>query len=93
MKYSNIISTVAKELDLSEELVSKTYDAYWKYIRENIQNLPLKEELSQEEFNKLKTNFNIPSIGKLSCTYNRYLGVKQRYKRFKSLQDVYNKEN
>ena len=36
--------------------------------------------LSEEEFNKLKTNFNIVSLGKLSCTYDRYKRIKLREK-------------
>ena len=36
MKHSDIVNKVAKELNLSEELVSRTYDAYWKFIRESI---------------------------------------------------------
>jgi hypothetical protein len=69
MKHSEIIKKVAEELNLPEELVSRTYDAYWKFIRETISSLPLKNDLSKEQFDSLKTNFNIPSIGKLSCKY------------------------
>lgn len=93
MSYKDIIIKVANELDLPEELVNRTYISYWKYIRETIQELPLKDNLTQEEFNAMKTNFNIPSIGKLSCNWNRYSGVKKKFERFKSLKDVYNKES
>lgn len=93
MKYQDIVRNVALELNLPEDLVSRTYDSYWKYIRENIQQLPLKEDLSEEEFNVLKTNFNIPSLGKLSCTYPRYVGVKKQFKKFKELKDVHNKKS
>lgn len=90
MKYQDIVKIVAKELNLSEELVSRTYDSYWKYIRETISSLPLKDDLSRESFDSLKTNFNIPSIGKLSCTYKRYVGVKKQFEKFKNLNNVYN---
>lgn len=93
MKYQDIVRNVALELNLPEDLVSRTYDSYWKYIRESIQQLPLKEDLSEEEFNVLKTNFNIPSLGKLSCTYPRYVGVKKQFKKFKELKDVHNKKS
>ena len=90
MKHSEIINKVAEELNLPEELVSRTYDAYWKFIRETISSLPLKNDLSKEQFDNLKTNFNIPSIGKLSCRYQRYLGVKKQFEKFKDLKNVYN---
>ena len=93
MKHSDIVNKVAKELNLSEELVSRTYDAYWKFIRESISELPLKEDLSKDTFDIFKTNFNIPSIGKLSCNYQRYIGVKKQFKKFKDLKNVYNKED
>lgn len=37
MKYQDIVRNVALELNLPEDLVSRTYDSYWKYIRESIQ--------------------------------------------------------
>lgn len=79
MKYSNIISTVSKELNLSEGVVENTYKAYWNFIRDTIERLPLKTELTQSEYNKLRTNINIPSLGKLNCTYNRYIGIRNRF--------------
>lgn len=93
MSYQDIIANVAKELELPESVVNRTYISYWKYIRETIQNLPLKEEISQDDFNELQTNFNIPSIGKLSCTWNRYNRVKKQFEKFKKLKDVHYKES
>ena len=79
MKYSDIISKVSKELNLPRELVENAYKAYWIFIRDTIEELPLKTELTQKEYNKLKTNINIPSLGKLHCTYNRYIGIRNRF--------------
>ena len=79
MKYSDIISKVSEELNLPRELVEKTYKAYWIFIRDTIEKLPLKTELTQIEYGNLRTNINIPSLGKLNCTYNRYIGIKSRF--------------
>lgn len=87
MNYNEIIHKVAKDNNLSIELVDKTYKAFWLFIKETIKKLPLKEDLTEEEFNKLRTNFNIPSIGKLSCTYRRYLGVKEKFKHIQKLKN------
>ena len=74
----NLYKKVAEEMNIPVEVVEYAYKSYWKFIRETIQELPLKEDLSEEEFAKLKTNFNIVSIGKLSCTYDRYLRKKKQ---------------
>ena len=89
MTYLSILNKVSDELGLPVEVVRATYESYWKFIRETIQALPLKEDLSEEKFSKLRTNFNIPSIGKLSCTYKRYTGLKKQYERYKKLRDDY----
>ena len=39
----------------------------------------LNTELSQLEYGNLRTNINIPSLGKLNCTYNRYIGIRNRF--------------
>lgn len=91
--YSDIFKQVSEELNLPLEVVKLAYKSQWGFIRESIKALPLKQNLSEEEFNKLRTNFNVPSIGKLSCTYKRYQGVKKQFKVFKELQNVQNKSN
>ena len=79
MRFKDIINKVSEELDLPKDLVENTYKAYWNFIKGTIEELPLKTELTQKEYNKLKTNINIPSLGKLHCTYNRYIGIRNRF--------------
>lgn len=87
MTYTEAIQYVSIELGIPPEVVKKAYESHWEFIRKSIQSLPLKEDLSEEEFRKLKTNFNIPSIGKLNCTYDRYVGVKKHYEYIKKLRN------
>lgn len=75
----NIILSVSKDLGISPDVVEKVYRAYWLYIKTTIEALPLKEDLTEEEFSKLRTNFNIGSLGKLFVTYKHYVGVKKRF--------------
>lgn len=77
-----IISDVAQKTGLPEKLIEDTYKAYWKYIKDSIESLPLKENLSREDFSKLRTNFNIPSLGKLVCTFDKYKKLKYYYKKY-----------
>lgn len=78
MIYSSIFDKVSKELNIPIEVINKAYRSYWEFIRQTIQSLPLKEDISEEEFNQLRTNFNLPSLGKLSCTLSDLKGVKKR---------------
>ena len=86
MNYKDSVIKVAKELNLSEEFVDKVYKSYWITIREYMASLPLKDELTEEEFNKLRPNINIPSIGKLYVTYDRYKNKKKQFKIIKELK-------
>lgn len=86
MTYEEIIGKVSKELNLPDEVVDKTYKSFWICIRQNIQALPLKNINSEEDFNTLRTNFNIPSLGKLNCTYSKMVGVKNKFKYIKQLK-------
>ena len=80
MSYQEILKEVSIELDIPVEVIKEAYESYWLFIRQSIAALPLKQDLSIDDFNKLKSNFNIPSLGKLSCTYDRMVGVKERFK-------------
>lgn len=82
-----IISDVAKNTGLPEKLIESTYKAYWKYIKDSIENLPLKEYLSKEEFSKMRTNFNIPSLGKLVCTFDTYKRRKDYYRKYEETKE------
>ena len=79
MTYDEVIGEVSKSLGVSKKLVDRTYRAYWRAIREHIISLPLKEDLSDEEFLKLQPNVNIPSIGKLYVTLDRYKKIKKMH--------------
>ena len=68
MKYSDIISKVSEELNIPRKLVENTYKAYWNFIRVTIEELPLKTELTQLEYGNLRTNINIPSLGKFNSS-------------------------
>lgn len=87
MKYPDIVNLVSNELNIPKEVVDLAYKSYWKFIKQTIQALPLKEDINEEDFAKLKTNFNIPSLGKLTCTYDRMLGMKKRFKFIKQIRE------
>lgn len=90
MTYEEIIARVAEEIGLPTKLVQKTYTSYWRAVREYIASLPLKDGLSDEEFDNLRVNINIPSLGKFYLTKERYKAMMEKHKRFVELK---NKKN
>ena len=77
MTYDDMVSEVSKSTGLSKTFVNKVYRAYWRAVREYIKALPLKDDLSEEEFLKVRPNVNIPSIGKLYVSLDRYKKLKK----------------
>ena len=57
-----IYKKVAEELGIPQSTVEDVYNAYWQFIKDTIEKLPLKEVNTDEEFSRLRTNFNIPFI-------------------------------
>lgn len=67
---------------MPEKVVQDTYKAYWKFIRETIEKLPLKD-VDENMFNTLRTNFNLPYIGKLYCNLECWKGATNKDKYYK----------
>lgn len=93
MTFNEIIQKVSEDTGLSKTLVERTYRAYWRAVKEHIASLPLKENLSDEEFLKLRPNVNIPSLGKLHVTLDRYHALRRVGERIRELQNLKEKEN
>lgn len=87
MTNEEIIQKVSEETGLPQKLVDRTYKAYWRAVREHIALLPLKDNLTDEEFGKLQPNINIPSIGKLHVTLDRYKRMKTLNKKLNEIRE------
>ena len=74
------IKRLSEELNLPQDVIIKSYRAYWMFIRHTIGELPLKEDMDEETFSRLRPNFNIPNLGKLVCTYERYSRLKKKHR-------------
>lgn len=79
----DIYKNISEELGISEEVVEYAYKSFWDFIKSTITSLPLSEDLTDEQFDSLRTNFNIPSLGKLACTKDKYLKIR-RLKEYKN---------
>lgn len=93
MTYKEIVAEVSRETGCSKTFVDKVYKAYWMTIRNYIKSLPLKEDLTDEEFMQLRPNVNIPSLGKLNVTLDRYRRMKKKCKIATELKEKKDAEN
>ena len=73
----DIVTKAAKLLGLPTDYVWEVYKTYWAFVRNYISNLELKENITKEEFSKLKTSINIPSLGKFYIDWD-YLQAKKK---------------
>ena len=65
------VDAVAQKLNIPKSVATVAYRNYWMFIKETIGNLPDLSSVSEQEFNQLKVNFNIPRLGKLTTNYGK----------------------
>ncbi len=83
---------IADDLKLPREVVHKAYHAYWAYIRNVVSSIPFKEGIADSDYDTYKTSVNIPSLGKLFCTLDRYHKMKDRYELLNKITDEYKED-
>lgn len=87
MNWNDVFKEVALSTGLPQKTVERIYKSYWWFIREHISSLPLNDISTEDEFNKLRTNFTLPALGKLCCTYDRFTRVRKNYNYLNELHD------
>lgn len=80
-----IYKKIAEELNLDIEVVKAAYQSQWLFIREKIEELPINIGMSEEEFNSLRTSFNIPSLGKMFTSFDKIQKNKRRIEYLKQI--------
>ncbi len=93
MIQAQVFNQIAKELNIPVKEVARAYNSYWQFIKETIRALPLEEDLTKEEFDKLRTNFNLPSLGNFYCTYEGMMYKKQKNKELREKKYAKSEEN
>lgn len=82
---NEIIEKVASDLNLPTKFVDSVYKSYWQAIRQYISELPLK---TADNISNIKTNINIPSLGKFHCTEEEFNRLKHKYEIIKNKTNV-----
>lgn len=73
-----LIHSIGLEFNLQDDVVRKIVQSPYKFTRETIANLSIDGIESEEDFNKLKTNFIYTYIGKLYTTYRIYEKIQKQ---------------
>lgn len=76
-----LVNKLAKKYNLTPEQVIEIKNSPFEFIRKTTKDLNFENINSEEEFNNLKTNFNIPRLGKLYANFfnlKHIKNVKQR---------------
>lgn len=84
-KINKLIHSLGLKYNLQDEVIKKIINSPYKFTRNKISELQINDDITQEEYNKLKTNFIYLYIGKLYTTYDictKYYKInKERWKK------------
>lgn len=89
---NSALTKVSRQLGVDKHLVTLVYKSYWKFIREYISELDF-SDITEEEFNAITTNFNIPYIGKLYTNYDKIQKYNRKINYFQNVKAKKNKAN
>ena len=77
-KIRKLIHSLGLEFNLQDDIVQKIVQAPFKFTRETISNLDVSDNMTEEEFDNLKTNFIYMHIGKLYTNFSIYEKIKKQ---------------
>ena len=85
MRLSRADKIKAKELaekyNLDLEVVEKIIATPYEFIQKKTRQMNFRDGLTREEFDKMKTNFNIPGLGKLYASFYLYNEIQKKKKK------------
>jgi hypothetical protein len=81
-KVKILIHRIGLKYHLKDDDIRKIITSPYLFARETITDLSIDDNISENDFNKLKTNFIFPKIGKFYVKYN----VVRRYQNKKNNQ-------
>ena len=69
MKYSDLVEIVSEKLNIPSEVVDRAYKSYWEFIKEKIEDLPLKEDFTPETISQTQ----LSATGYITSNAKTYL--------------------
>ena len=77
-KVKALVHRIGLKYNLQDDVINTIIHSQYRFIRETIHDLKMKDTETKEDFDKLKTNFILPYIGKLHISYYMFKGIKER---------------
>tara|TARA_R110002096_G_scaffold3315_1_gene16459 strand:- start:1262 stop:1531 length:270 start_codon:yes stop_codon:yes gene_type:complete len=75
------IKEMANKYSLDAEVVRKIISAPYDFMQKKTKELDFVDDLTREEFDKMKKNFNIPGLGKIYASYFLYNEIQKKKKK------------
>tara|TARA_R110000822_G_scaffold51650_2_gene134216 strand:- start:1406 stop:1675 length:270 start_codon:yes stop_codon:yes gene_type:complete len=75
------IKEMANKYSLDAEVVRKMISAPYDFMQKKTKELDFVDDLTREEFDKMKKNFNIPGLGKIYASYFLYNEIQKKKKK------------
>ena len=85
----DIILAASEKLNISDDVIEIAYREYWNWVKDTLENVPVNEDMTEEEFTKMQTSINVPSLGKFYASYSRAQFLNKKFKEYaeKAVQD------
>ena len=75
-----IYKQVAEEFNIPVQAARLCFQSYMIYIREKMKEFDIyRDDIQESDFDNARLCFSLPQIGKIYCSYDRYLKVKKMY--------------
>ena len=85
MKLNRADAIKAKELaekyDMDLDLMKKIIASPYEFVQKKTRELDFKDGITKEEFDKMKTDFNIPALGKIFASNYLYNELQKKKKK------------
>ena len=77
-----LIHKIGLKHNLRDNVITKIVNSPYKFTKDTITSIDVSSISSEDEFDKLKTNFIYKYIGKIYCTYRVLSNHRKRSERF-----------
>lgn len=87
-----VLKKTARYFNIDYKLAEDIYKSYWKFIRETVSAKSIKE-MTDEEFDSISMNINLPYLGKLYADKERLKRYRKQLNYYRHVKIKENKAN
>ena len=74
----NVIKELSIKYNLTEKEITEIVHSPFAFIVGTISEMEFRGDETEEEFNEIAKNFNLPCIGKVHSSYNKFKSINSR---------------